>query len=322
MQPPGNTSLLNVWFRAERLRGAYDDSAALQAGPGRKALDHGTERPQYSNIRTVWMEKLRAILHRFRRWLRGEDEKEAETVAPEESAEKLWEKLDHSAASQGSPRAGRHLALLADYKELLLPLLLIGGAIWYSQHRSPLSAPAIPAPGRPGVSRPASPSAPAAAHAVAPPQAVAVSRPAPAGAPAPAGSPAPARALSPVSSPQQAAAKPAAPAIPEEASKSVSSPPRALETAEPSGGKEENDGMLPGPVVVEVELDAQGQIVDARVLKGSQSSFDGVVLDAVRHWKFMPAIRDGKPVRSRIRATVDLGRPEGRRIEIVEETFR
>jgi protein TonB len=53
---------------------------------------------------------------------------------------------------------------------------------------------------------------------------------------------------------------------------------------------------LQGAVIVEAIIDTQGNVVDARVLKGMPMGLDRAGLDAVVKWKFKPATLKGKPV--------------------------
>ncbi len=64
-----------------------------------------------------------------------------------------------------------------------------------------------------------------------------------------------------------------------------------------------------GPVLLEVILDAQGNVCDARVVKPLQPQLDAAALAAVRQWKFAPARKDGKPVAARYFASIEYRRP-------------
>jgi protein TonB len=54
---------------------------------------------------------------------------------------------------------------------------------------------------------------------------------------------------------------------------------------------------LSGTVTVEAVIDEQGDVVDARVIEGLSMGLDQKALDAVRTWKFKPAIAGGKPIK-------------------------
>lgn len=56
---------------------------------------------------------------------------------------------------------------------------------------------------------------------------------------------------------------------------------------------------LQGDVVVEVTIDAQGQVVDTKVLQAIGHGLDEKILATLRSWKFTPATLDGVPVASK-----------------------
>ncbi len=51
-------------------------------------------------------------------------------------------------------------------------------------------------------------------------------------------------------------------------------------------------------IVVDVDLDALGQVVRETLVKGMGTKLDQIVLDTVKTWRFQPATVDGKPVPS------------------------
>ncbi len=59
--------------------------------------------------------------------------------------------------------------------------------------------------------------------------------------------------------------------------------------------------LLPGQekkIVVDVNVDALGQVVSETLVKGMGNKLDQIVLDIARTWKFQPATVNGKPVPS------------------------
>ena len=53
---------------------------------------------------------------------------------------------------------------------------------------------------------------------------------------------------------------------------------------------------ITGIVIVQAVIDKQGNVVDAKVLKGLPMGLDQEALRAIRQWKFEPATLNGKPV--------------------------
>lgn len=49
-------------------------------------------------------------------------------------------------------------------------------------------------------------------------------------------------------------------------------------------------------IVVDVNVDALGQVVSENLVKGLGNRLDQIVLDVVKTWRFQPATIDGKPV--------------------------
>lgn len=68
-------------------------------------------------------------------------------------------------------------------------------------------------------------------------------------------------------------------------------PPRVSRTEISSGGE--------GDVIVEITIDAQGNITGMKVLQSLGSTIDGKVLEALHDWRFTPATVDGRAVPSR-----------------------
>jgi TonB family protein len=64
-----------------------------------------------------------------------------------------------------------------------------------------------------------------------------------------------------------------------------------------------------GDVIVDVEVDEKGNVVDARVVRGLPMGLDRQALDTVRTWKFKPATQDGRAVKARTNVTVTFAQP-------------
>jgi periplasmic protein TonB len=58
--------------------------------------------------------------------------------------------------------------------------------------------------------------------------------------------------------------------------------------------------------VVEVEIDERGQVVAAQITRPVHPLYDSALLKAAQGWTYLPAYRDGKPVRSRKRVEIVL----------------
>lgn len=71
----------------------------------------------------------------------------------------------------------------------------------------------------------------------------------------------------------------------------------------PASAKRKNQQ---GQVLVEVRLTAQGQQQELRIIQSSGvSSLDQAALNAVRGWQFLPELRQGLPVASRVQVPVN-----------------
>jgi len=57
-------------------------------------------------------------------------------------------------------------------------------------------------------------------------------------------------------------------------------------------------------VVLAVSLDVTGTVIEVAVLQSGGAEFDKAAMEAVRKWKFTPALRDGQPFAAKIRVPV------------------
>jgi protein TonB len=177
----------------------------------------------------------------------------------------------------------------------------------------PQPAPEPPRPKAPPVRRPA-------------PRPVAKAAPAPAPAPVPE-APAPTVGLSPASTvatgggpvfalgdtvfgaPARVAAAPAAPAPHADApiaaeTGGVRVPARLIEKVEPVYPSSARAEGRTGEVIVQVRIDADGRVVEARVAVGLSPALDEAALDAARRTRWAPATVDGAPVPSTRRFSI------------------
>jgi protein TonB len=79
--------------------------------------------------------------------------------------------------------------------------------------------------------------------------------------------------------------------------------PIRLLVTQPRYPQEAFTQKVEGEVLVEFVIDAQGYVVDARVIR-SIPLLDAAALACVREWRFRPATRNGQPVASLARAPV------------------
>ena len=63
-----------------------------------------------------------------------------------------------------------------------------------------------------------------------------------------------------------------------------------------------------GTVVVSVSLDANGEIQDVKILEGSEG-FNFSALEAIKQWKFKPAMLDGKAIPTTLPVAFSFGWP-------------
>jgi len=64
---------------------------------------------------------------------------------------------------------------------------------------------------------------------------------------------------------------------------------------------------ISGDVVLMLVLDEKGRVREAKVERSSNPGFERPAVDAARQWVFEPAVKDGKPVRARLRAPIRFG---------------
>jgi TonB family protein len=75
------------------------------------------------------------------------------------------------------------------------------------------------------------------------------------------------------------------------------------------------DGVRePAEVVLIVDVDAQGKVQNARIDKGAGHGFDEAAIEAARKLELKPAMRDGKPIASKIRHRYVFNPPPSRLI--------
>jgi TonB family protein len=86
--------------------------------------------------------------------------------------------------------------------------------------------------------------------------------------------------------------------------------PRLVERVEPEYTPEALEANLSGTVVLDIEVGIDGRAQVVRVKKGLGLGLNEKAVEAVKQWKFEPAIRDGQPVA--VKAVVEMNfRPPG-----------
>jgi len=80
--------------------------------------------------------------------------------------------------------------------------------------------------------------------------------------------------------------------------------PAIVNRVEPAYPESARAAHISGIVIMQLEIDEQGNVADARVVKDIPD-LRRSALDAVMQWKFAPAMLDGKPVRALFSLTVN-----------------
>jgi protein TonB len=74
--------------------------------------------------------------------------------------------------------------------------------------------------------------------------------------------------------------------------------PVLLWSTEPLYSEEARKAKVQGTVVLYIEIDAHGEVRDVSVRRSMGLGLDDRAMEAVRRWRFKPAMRNGKPVPS------------------------
>jgi protein TonB len=82
------------------------------------------------------------------------------------------------------------------------------------------------------------------------------------------------------------------------------SAPKALATPDPEYTEEARNAKTQGMVVLWLIVDQQGNPRDIRVVRGLGFGLDARAIDAVKQWRFEPAMKDGHPVNVQISVEV------------------
>jgi len=91
------------------------------------------------------------------------------------------------------------------------------------------------------------------------------------------------------------------------------SAPPVLRTPPPKYPAAAVEHKISGKVLLVIDIDARGNPVEVVVERAEPAGvFDQAAIDAARQWKFIPEVRDGKPVASRVRVPVEFEIPPGK----------
>ncbi len=91
-------------------------------------------------------------------------------------------------------------------------------------------------------------------------------------------------------------------AVPEAA---VSSPARLVSSVRPTYPPAARSAGVEADVLMEIVLGTEGAVQDAHVVRRAGFGFDEAALSAIRSYRFSPALREGRPVRVRMRWRVE-----------------
>jgi periplasmic protein TonB len=74
------------------------------------------------------------------------------------------------------------------------------------------------------------------------------------------------------------------------------SAPRAIDTPDPGYTEEARNAKTQGTCILGLIVDAEGHPKDVRIVRGLGFGLDAKAIEAVKQWRFNPAMKDGKPV--------------------------
>jgi periplasmic protein TonB len=82
------------------------------------------------------------------------------------------------------------------------------------------------------------------------------------------------------------------------------SAPQAISTPDPEYTQEARDAKTQGTCILWLIVDQQGHPRDIRVVRGLGFGLDARAIEAVKQWRFQPAMKDGQPVNVQISVEV------------------
>jgi TonB family protein len=74
---------------------------------------------------------------------------------------------------------------------------------------------------------------------------------------------------------------------------------KPLERVQPLYTDEARAAGIEGPVKVELTVNELGDVIEVRVIQGLGHGLDQAAMTAFKRWKFSPAMKNGKPIRTK-----------------------
>lgn len=81
--------------------------------------------------------------------------------------------------------------------------------------------------------------------------------------------------------------------------------PKVISRVEPAYTEEAKKQRVAGIVILEIDINESGVVTDARVLKPLPFGLDQAAIEAVRQWRFEPALENGEPVAVKFNITIN-----------------
>ena len=88
------------------------------------------------------------------------------------------------------------------------------------------------------------------------------------------------------------------------------SPPLAIDRPPPQYTEEARKARITGVVILQTVIDETGEVQEVKVLKGQPGGLSEAAVEAVRRWRFEPALLDGEPVAVYYNLTINFTLPE------------
>ena len=82
-------------------------------------------------------------------------------------------------------------------------------------------------------------------------------------------------------------------------------PPNAIREVRPMYPEKCKEKNIEGAVILQVGIDAKGNVINVKLLKGAHKNLDQAAVEALSQWKYQPVKKDGEPVPVTFTVTVD-----------------